>query len=472
MHPIWFRNIYDSDSNRAICFDISAIFCVIFGMCLYIGYPILFPDSERYLLPVAELGVTENAPGLYPFLLRPLYLFIGPWAFVIANSLSLSVVSVCLVRYLYKHTFPVAIVLATLASAVFIYVDMIMMDIQVLFGVIALYLLSKRYAEKGMALIVFISLISHSSSLLVMLGVFLIILFFEYNKRFLIYFGLILTMSLSLLFWHNYTFSNYASPSSNNSKLFLMGRLMADYPQSVDTYLQSNPDSVLAKHWSDFRSSHSDQIKNRNVGIYLWGGQQGLFNRAGREKVQAEAKKYVFHVTRNHFLGIAKGSLINTWDFLSFSPSVKIVFNYAFVRDKRFAVKYASRFFPQQKEAMMLGAQYNSKIPTFYSESITIVVFLVSILFCLLLPLLYLFKRGQISRPVYFEMPILALTFIVLNALIMSNLGGIYGRYQLKVIYFPVLIMFVYFAHFLESVWLNLAFGQKLSSVQSKQQEG
>lgn len=423
--------------------SIALIFCVVFGCCSYIGFPIIFPDSGRYLWPAYNLNVTEVSPGLYSFLLRPLYLLCGPWAFVIVNSLLLAVVSVLFSRFLVNKTHHFAIFLAVIFSAIFIQVSTVMMDIQSTFGILAIYLFAKGFSKKAMAVLLFISIISHSSAIPFLLSISLLVYLLTHNLKAILQIGAIFVISMLFLFWHNSSFGNHGSPLQKKSKMFVVARLMADYPQSVETYLEAKPDSKFKGHWQDFKQEFPQAIENHDVNYYLFYGKKGFLNRVGSNNSRNEANDYIFHTLSNHFFLVIKGSVVNVWKFLSFSPSAETVFNQALVRSQRIVTESAKMFFPNQQDSLQRGAQYNFKIKSFYSIKLTVFIFCISVLFCLGLITIYFIRRRRVDRQFFFEVPLLAVGTVLLNAIVMSNLGGIYGRYQLKVIYIPILFTFI-----------------------------
>ncbi len=421
---------------------VAAVFAIIW-------FPIHTEDSPRFIAPAAELRLSSFSPGALPILLRPLYLLIGPWAFVVLNGVLLVATAAEFSRVHFDRVRALPIVAAILLSGAATMSATIMMDIHTSFAVIGLLVLARAPSPVAWIALA-VGLISHGSAIMILPAVAICVAWFFRTLRPLAAVGLAIGAWFALMLLSNYIVSGALRATPNNSLLFIANRMMKDVPESVAGYARAHPASAIAENLQAFQPLFDADPGDRQFNL-LW-GDNAPFKVVGYRRMRSEAAGYIWYSLAHYPLENLRASLMNGPRFIAdirpWSPDA------ALNRRKDVLESQVARFYPQYDVDMRKGLQFRESIDLTYSGKGTYLSFLGSTSWLVLLICLFLFSGRDLKRDLYVSLPASILSYYVINAYIIGNFGG-WGsaRHQVRMMLVPILFMCLSIGPVVPVIW-------------------
>lgn len=423
----------------------AALFCICLVLCSFIGFPVVVPDSRRYLGGAAVFQMSHEAPTLFPFLLRPLYLLFGPWAFVVANCALAAFVSIHITRIFTDKFLLITPLLSLLVSMMLLNMTFVMMDVQAVFGVLLLMVILFQKNNLLVKFILGLCVLSHNSSLLILGITMFLVAIIVRDKKFIFNCIVVLACSILCLSFYNYKLEGRFSPLPDHASQFLVAKLIVDTPEAMDGYIAAYPESAFSSHWNDFKNKHQDQFGDDDGALehlLLW-DKDGLLMSTGKDNLSMESGRFVTYVLTHYTAHYIATSLKNFMNFfLRFDRGKYAVEAFSSWNGYDFH-DFADQYFPSQKDDILLGAQHANRLQFFYVASITTPVFILALIFNLLVIVSYCVSSRCDYR--MFVLSVIAVVFFLTNAFVSANFGintsG--GRFFVRAFWPLILNMFL-----------------------------
>jgi hypothetical protein len=229
---------------------------------------------------------------------------------------------------------------------------------------------------------------------------------------------------------------------------------MVDIPESMDSYISANPNSVFAPHWGAFREKFRDQLSAHNdialEPIILW-SEDGILNLVGKDNVAKEYIKFVSY-TITHYPGQYLSSLArNLYRFFSnFSPSTYTIQAFSGWSSYDYH-EYASQYFPKFSDDIQDSAQQLDRIHVLYSPHFTAIIFIISMIFNIFVVILH--KMFALFNKKIYIMAFTAIVFFIVNAFVSANFGvnTSDGRFFIKPFWPSILSLALFVENFLRT---------------------
>lgn len=427
----------------------AAVALTVAAILFAIGFPIYNQDSTRYLAAAAELKLSAFSPGALPILLRPFYLLIGPWAFMLLNGVLLVWSAVTFSRVYFGRVRAIPIIVAILLSGAATMSAAIMMDIQTSFAVLALLVLARERSYAAWTVLV-VGLISHGSAILILPAVALIVALVFRSWRPVAATGLALFAWFALANLSTYIAAGTFRATQGNSLLFVASRMMMDVPESVRSYAAAYPSSAIAANLPAFEPLFRSRHTGRRVSL-LW-GEEAAYQVIGYERVRAEAPAYIRHSLETYPWENLRAVVLNGPRLIhGIGPWTA---SGGLDRPKDVVVRQVEQFHPQYRPAMRRGLQYREKLDLTYNGTALYLSFLCSTAWLVFLILVSRPARQALGRDLCFAVPASVLGYYVVNAYVIGNLSGVHTpRQQVRMMYVPILFMCLSAAPVAAAIW-------------------
>ncbi|MGD9162642.1 MAG: hypothetical protein PVG39_29820 [Desulfobacteraceae bacterium] len=407
--------------------------CLFFflGWFLFIGYPILFVDSWRYLASAIYLGTNQAASVFASYVLRIPVILFGPWGWALSQGLMLSYLLQASFRQLglnNKWTVPILFVTSPIGVAA----ATVLTDIFCLIGLLSLYLILSGSRSWLVLSLFSLSFVAHFGNmpLFIVLSFLYWLLFARKNKKIIIRILLAMLAGVLAVVLVNWKLEDQPRLTGNSGWIFLASRILADSPKLFDDYLETHPNSAWAAGHSTFHNA-IDKIdsQSKRIATILWDKHCLFLGMRGPRNIAREAKSFVFFSIINYPGLMIKYALINTWNFLKEPDYI-----HALLRDRTPLDHQVGTAFTQDMEMAKNSLQYSGRLICLVSQDWYIFWYYTSLAACLAMLIYFLaFHKTSLDDPV-FQFCCFSSLALLLNAVFMSNLSGTFGRYQIRVL--------------------------------------
>lgn len=407
----------------------------LIALAWWIGFPIHFPDSARYV----SGWVSDYVPTTLPFLLRPAVMLIGPWAFVVMNIVLLSGVSVAFARTYFGVVRPLSILVAVYLSAVGVMAMTVMMDVQTVIAALAVMVLAVRTSIICWVAVL-VGLLSHNAALLILpvFGTFLALV----NRNW----SLIPKLAIAVGAWVILTLatgwlvSGKLRLSPRYTIHFASTRIMWDVPQSIETFAAAHPDSATAK----YKDRLIEAARQKKEAPFLW-GEDAVFVAAGRQQMADEARPFILHSLMHHTWANVRNAVANPFRMIGRVRGDTVVDG--LVRPRLFVVRQVDRFYPRLREQMKSGLQYRGMLEHSFSPLLASLAFYASLATCAIMPLAWLLGGRRWSSRLWVVLPLSVLTFVLISVAVYSNFSFLdNGRMHIRLLYVPILVAVLFWS--------------------------
>lgn len=409
-----------------------------------IGYPIFTSDSSRYLQPLSGVLTGPIISLLAPTLLVPLEFVIGPWAWPVAQNGMLLLASFGVASVLHQKRTGLLFCAAYILSGVYVVTNTIMMDIETVVGLFAIFCLAFRKWPVIMALLLIFCSLAHTSNIAVFpMFAAVFVVFRSYRHVFPKTLGALAIVLLTLFLWNGMLgerriFAPYGSH-------LLAARVIGERPQYLSEFVAAHPQGDFAKAYPMFKSklesyqTHRSTLEHPTEAHLLWCPPHSiLFGEGPWAPIisSSEITSFLSFCLLHHPFEMTADSLVNPGQFLFY-----------FVRHGSFATlvesaiapylcNYTNVYFPEYADVMQAGLQYNGKLSKVFSEPLFRMFFHIGCAICLIIAAIGV-RRGKIEEPHYL-LAFMAILAVLIDAFVLSNLSGYAHRYEFRVYFMPV----------------------------------
>lgn len=435
--------------SRVRLSEILVVGTVLVLTLWWIRFPILFPDSHRYLRGALLMKTNPVSPIVLPVLLGPLARILGPWAFVGFASTLLMMVSLEVSHAWFRCARPWIVAGTILVTGAGVMAGTVMMDIYTALAMLGLLVLAKRRSSWS-SVAVIVGGVAHASTLPALLLPALALSVVCRTRRPMVHYGLLVAFQLIASTALNWTLDGRFSSSPRHSSLHYAWRIVHDVPESLQSFAERHPATHLALH----RELLLETPRRNLPGPYLW-GEDPSFTRAGRDEIAREARSLILHTLRHHTVALVRSVCRRTWGFVSGIGPRRL--RTAFVRPPAPADDVVQRFFPERRGEMRRGLQARGEMGQVLFPSAFAVLAWLSLVSLPLLGLAGLRStdRGGSSGPAERGrglVPWVLILYCLGDAAVSSAATGV-ARLLARMLFPPVLWVVLEIAAALEGLW-------------------
>jgi len=403
---------------------------LIFGMLLahplFSGFPFLFPDFWCYSGACPdELRSPVLGCAMHPFTGLG-----GIWAYAVIQCAATAFALVLLWSRVFKRRHTGALVAAVLVSGLGFFAGWVMADVWTLIGLVGLFVIASGHFPPAAAGLLAFACATHFGNFptfaTAALSMFPLV---RERGRYFVWVVLCFLSAIGLVVAAN-LIGGRVKFGSGNGFVFVASRVMHDLPEVLELKCRQDPDFQLCQHKEE---AHAWSVENHQsftwTGFYRLGLDWPEYNRVCRD--------LVFFSLRDMpggLYGHAAAAVRNTWRLLFF-PELSNGFEpfgpgSLVAEDLRIA-------FPEDVAPYLASRQASGALERLLKrlDSPFMGLIWLAIASCLLAVII---GRGRLRDDVLLQMALLALIAFAANAFFMSNLSGVFGRYQARIAFLPV----------------------------------
>lgn len=401
------------------------LFAVIFGLLLLHpllnGYPFLFPDSWGYFGACPD----EMRSPVLGCTLRPAVLAAGPWGYVVVQCAATAFALAFLSGIVLERRYSLSLCLALVASGVGIFNGWILADAWSLIGFICLFAMATGHPSLGTAVLMAFACATHFGNFPVYAATaFLFLPWVRAKARFAVKTGLCILGAVALVMAFNLC-GGVIRFSSNNGYVFLASRILHDMPEVIEGKCQDDPGFALCERkaevleWS--RTMHQS---------FSW---QAIYHlKLSWEELNRLSRQIVFYSVAEFprfFIQHVRAVARNTYALVSFyelSDGLD-----AFIEGSN-AVDDLQACFPDDMGCYFKTWQASGALQGFLKKMewpLTALFWCCTFVCIASVVLLRHCRRDD----ALLQLALFSLVAVSVNAFFMSNLSGVYGRYQARI---------------------------------------
>jgi hypothetical protein len=401
------------------------LFAVIFGLLLLHpllnGYPFLFPDSWGYFGACPD----EMRSPVLGCALRPAVLAGGPWGYVVVQCAASAFALAFLSGVVLERSYSLSLCLALVVSGVGIFAGWILADAWSLIGFICLFALATGHSSLGIAALFTFACSTHFGNFPVYAATaFLFLPWARAKARFAARTGLCILGAVALVMAFNLC-GGVIRFSSNNGYVFLASRILHDMPEVIEGKCQEDPGFALCERkaevleWS--RTAHQ---------AFSW---QAVYKlNLGWEESNRLSRQIVFYSVAefprffiNHLRALAR----NTYALVSFYELSDGLDAFS---EGCNAVDDLQACFPDDVGRYFKTWQASGALQGFLKkmERPLTALFWCCTLVCMASVVWW---RQRLRDDALLQFALFGLVAVCVSAFFMSNLSGVYGRYNARI---------------------------------------
>jgi hypothetical protein len=417
-----------------------AAFALTFGVVLLPsllnGFPFLFPDSWGYSGACPD----EMRSPVIGCAMRPFTWIAGHWAYALVQCAVTAFAVVLLWSRALKRRAAAALGVALLLSGVGLFAGWVMADVWTLTGLMALFVVLVEFHPAAAVLTAF-AWAAHFGNFPVLAAAGALMLPWVRDRvRCGLRLGLCLAGAVLLVFAAN-LFGGTLKFSSGNGFVFLAARMLHDVPEVLDLKCAESPGFLLCARRAEVRRWSAENHQS-----FTWAGAEQLglswpdYNRTCRELV-VDSVRTLPRLFPEHAAALARDTarlmlrpeLSN--GFETFGPDSFVA------EDLRIA-------FPDDVRPYLASAQARGGLERTLTRLDLPFMALVWLSTAVCLAAVVAGRRRLRADPLLL-LALFALVALAVNALVMSGLSGVFGRYQARLEF----LLFLPAAALLQSRW-------------------
>ncbi|MCR6641782.1 MAG: hypothetical protein NVV82_23010 [Sporocytophaga sp.] len=430
-------------------------------------FPVLFPDSEGYILKAFTGSLSWDKPHTYSFLVKNLSFSISLWPIIIVQSTIMSYLLYCFFKTFKVSNAPLATALASIVlsftTGFSLYTSQIMPDIFAAASILSLFLIFyqedfSRWNKIILTTIFILSAmthVSHSFTGILTLSVFTIINYFflpkslqiSYTIRRLVFcFGLsIAPLVLVPLFHYSLSQEFFVTKTSHT---FFMARMAEN--GILDKYLNDNCDKENLK-----LCQYKGAIPNSGA-VFLWDSNSPVYLTDGWYDKDSEYKKIIKStLTHPKYLS------------LHIQESIKATFKQLFNFESGdgtgpVIISSIKENFPLEYREYMNSEQFSGQLnfnALNYRQHFILLISLIIISS-------FLFVSELRITSYYIRAILFIFMGIFFNAFVTGTLSGVYWRYQGRVIWLiPLVVLALVFKYRKDLTQLMIKETKRIKSI-------
>ena len=220
---------------------------MLLWICL-LRFPLLDWDSSRYMSVMHDpFRRPDTAPTLQYLVFWPFWRILGPWTYPVIAQVLLLYTTGLASKITLGRVNTVAILAAFALSGMHLWANFVLIDVYFTIGLLALFCLAfRRHRPAMLAILVYASL-AHSANVLSLAPLAFVALAYKRQWFSLVTFtagfvALFVVIAAATCARHG-----YFTPLSIHGAGNVVGRVMADFPDTVDEYAAAHPGSAFAR---------------------------------------------------------------------------------------------------------------------------------------------------------------------------------------------------------------------------------
>ena len=403
---------------------VAFIFGVLMLYPLMNGYPFVYSDSWSYASGMWKADMRSPTLG---FAMRPVIFIAGIWGFVIVQTAATALSLIFLSKYVFDDVRKRVVFLSIILAGVGFFSGWLMADIWTGMGLIALFSTLTGYTSPTVTIFLVFSLSTHYGNFPIFAFTALLFwLFIRNNRRSMIIIMLCILGAMTLIVSANFTVGAHRF-SSNVSYSWIASRILYDMPEIIEKKCQDDPDFRLCGFKSDILAGRGEQ--HSMLIWHIWGRDD-----ISKKEFERLAKELVMYSLPRFPLKHMVAAVKNTFSQLSF---FSIADGFQPVNDETYVMRNFKKHFPDDYVAYKKSWQAQGYV----YKNLNRLRILLSILYWIaMLVCLASVTIGwkNLHDDLQLKLALFALIVIIINAFFMSNLSGVLGRFQSRIIFLPM----------------------------------
>ena len=403
------------------------VYALLLLPALLNGFPFLFPDSWGYSGACPD----EMRSPVLGCAMRPMTWFGGNWAYAVAQSAAAAAAIVLLWSRVLKRSGIGALLAAVLISGVGLFSGWVMADVWTLVGLICLFVIASGHFHPLAAGVLAFACSVHfgnfptfgAAALLMLPGV-------RGRKTYAARVALCFAAAVALVVGANLIGGSLKFGSGNGS-VFLAARILHDMPEVLELKCRQDAGFPVCRRKEEVLAWSAENHQSFTwAGFYNLGLAWPELNRLCRELVLFSLREPPGRIFEH-----ASAAARNTVRLLLF-PELSNGFE-TFGPDS-FVAEDLRAAFPADAARYLRSRQAEGTLEPFLKklDGPFIALVWLSTFGCLLSVIM---QRRRFREDVRVRLAFFALTAVAANALFMSNLSGVFGRYQARIEFLPIL---------------------------------
>jgi hypothetical protein len=406
-------------------------FSLVFGLlmlpALLNGFPFLFPDSWGYSGACPD----ELRSPVIGCAMRPFTWAGGNWAYAIVQSAATAAAIVLLWSRVLKRRGILAVLTSVIAAGVGLFSGWVMADAWTLVGFICLFAIGAGYFHPLAAGALAFACGAHFGNFPILGATALALLpIVRAKKTYAVQVALCLAAAAGLVVGAN-LFGGSIKFGSGNGTVFLASRILHDMPEVLVRKCRQDPGFAMCPRRDEVLSWSAENHQSFTwTAYYNLGLAWPELNRISRELVL-----FSLRGAPESIYAHAAGAARNTLRLLLF-PELSNGFE-TFGPDS-FVAQDLRIAFPADVAPYLRSLQATGALDPFLKklDAPFIAVVWLSLCGCLLFVVT---GWRRLREDMILQLALFALMVAVVNALFMSNLSGVFGRYQARIAFLPIL---------------------------------
>lgn len=243
----------------------SILVVVLAVPAIWNGFPLLYPDTCRYLKTAIDFRLNCWSPVAFPFLARPVFIH-GPWVWMTAQCALAAAVLLDSGRAL---SLRFGLLLFTVAASGYFYTTSLLLS-DVYFPL--LFLAAFLYLESGrMRYLPLVLLLSTAHAAFILIGLLTVLALFPFKafsrKRLAVLCAIFASALAANSFFAHKQYRTLASPCQ---PAFLAGRLIGNDPEFFLEYCAKNPDGFFRPDREDTLAVSRVARETGRADHFLW----------------------------------------------------------------------------------------------------------------------------------------------------------------------------------------------------------
>lgn len=407
-----------------------AAFVVLSGLLLLPsflnGFPFLFPDSWGYSGACPD----EMRSPVLGCSMRPFTWIGGNWAYAVVQTAAAAAAIVLLWSRVLERRSTAALLIAVIVSGVGLFSGWVMADVWTLVGLICLFVIAAGHfhplAAGGLAFacgVHFGNFPTFGATALALLPIV------TARRRYIVRVGLCVAGAASLVVAANLIGGSIKFGSGNGS-VFLASRILHDMPEVLEIKCRQDPDFQMCRRKEEVLAWSAENHQSFTwTGFYNLGLAWPEFNRVCRELVLFSLRdaprslyRHAAAAVRNSARLLLSPELSN--GFETYGPDSFVA------EDLRIAFPADVAPYLRSRQARGGLEPLLKKLDAPFAALVWLATAgcLVSVVRC----------RKRCRDDVLVKLALFALIAAAANAVFMSNLSGVFGRYQARIEFLPI----------------------------------
>jgi hypothetical protein len=406
------------------------VFSLVFGLLLLPailnGFPFLFPDSWGYSGACPD----ELRSPVLGCTMRPFTWAGGNWAYAVVQSAATAAAMTLLWSRVLRRGSVGSLLAAVILSGAGLFAGWVMADVWTLVGLICLFAIAAGHFHPVVALALAFACGSHFGNFPIFGATALAILpIVRARTRYAVQVAVSLAAAVLLVLSAN-LIGGAVKFGSGNGSVFLASRILHDMPEVLTLKCRSDPGFPLCRRRDEVLGWSAENHQGLTwAGYYQLGLDWPAYNSLCRELVLFSLRDLPRSIYEH-----AAAAVRNTGRLLLF-PELSNGFE-TFGPDSFVAGDLRSAF-PEDVAPYLRSRQASGALEPLLKKldapfAAVVLLSTVGSLLCVLR------HRRRLREDTVLQLALFALIAVAANAFFMSNLSGVFGRYQARIAFLPI----------------------------------